>query len=171
MTDDSAESAPTTPALPMWGLIGQPVKLPPEFAMALATSSWSGIALEDAIATDLDWMMQFPNAAALSKEHPRAFGKKLELWRRALDTIFALVPQYRDVAADVVRRAKEVARVRNVLVHGLWPLGDPSDEGRFEHGLRGSRQVRFDHVEPNTADLINLTDEIIKPEGLVSESR
>ena len=170
MSEDTADDPAPIPAPPMFRMHGEPLKLPPDFAAALAhvVVEWSR--LEDAIESDLNWMMQFQVVADLAPEPPRAFNKKLELWRRAVNVLFAKIPQYRELAASVVARAKAAARVRNLLVHGTWPLDNPMPHGRFRvlnmTPVGGSR-YRMDHVEANATDLEGLTADILDLAGLV----
>jgi hypothetical protein len=170
MTKDNAESAAPKAALPMFKLNGEPLKLPPEFAIALAhvVVEWSR--LEDAIASDLNWMSQFQVVADLAKEHPRAFKRILELWRRAVDTLFEKVPDYRDLVAAIVPRVQEVVKVRNILIHGAWPLDNPTPEGRFRViNMRavGGGKIMVDTVEVDETYLLEMTEEILELAGLV----
>jgi hypothetical protein len=154
----------------MFQINGEPLKLPPEFAVALAhvVIEWSR--LEDAIASDLDWMMQFQVVADLAPEPPRMFNKKLDLWRRAINVLFVEVQPYRDLADLVVPRVKEVAKARNVLVHGAWPLIEFGPESFTVINTRyaGGGRVWLDTLEATRAGLEELTAEILDLAGKVT---
>jgi hypothetical protein len=112
----------------MWTLRADPYGLPAPFALALAQVIVEWSRLETAISADLDELMKFTVVASLAPEAPRAFNKKCELWKRAIDRLFGPVREYRAVAAAATRRAKQLAKVRNHIIHGRWTLNkeDPS---------------------------------------------
>jgi hypothetical protein len=173
MTDDSAETPPAEPglpALPVFNIHINPVVIPAPFANALAhiVVEWSR--LEDALWTDLEWMMRFPNVARLTKEPPRAFNRKLELWKRAVDELFRTVASYRERAALVVSRATEAAKLRNHLVHGTWPIDNPTAEGSFlVLNFRGSGdKLQVASLTINQQGLDQLAKEILDVAGLIS---
>jgi hypothetical protein len=169
MSEDNAKEAAPKAELPMMRINGEPLQLPADFAVALAhvVVEWSR--LEDAIERDLDWMMRFKVVAELAQEPPRSFNKKLELWRRAVNTLFRTIPQYRQMAAMVVPRAKEAAKLRNHLVHGMWPHQNPPPE-RFKIMSMtpvGDGTFRVQQAVIGREDLERLTAEILDIAGLV----
>jgi hypothetical protein len=170
MVDNTADAPTPKARAPMWTIKGQPLALPPDFAVALAgvVVEWSR--LDDAIESDLNWLLQFQVVADIIKEPPRAFNKKLEAWKRAMHKLFPKVAEYLEVVAHVVPTAKEIARIRNILVHGMWPLDNPQKNGKYRvlnMNSVGNGMYRMDYVDADTADLQGLTQNILDLAGMV----
>lgn len=108
---------------------GKPVPIPDEFAITIARIVIEWSRFEQGLASDTSTMMHYPIVQALAHEAPRSFSKKVELWRRAVAKLYSSIPEYQAVASDIAKRAKEVAKFRNHLVHGTWDLSGPNAEG------------------------------------------
>lgn len=116
-------------SIPWFPLIGNDHPIAPDLASAIAgvVIEWS--AFEGALRADLGELMQFAIVRGLADQYPRAFKKRIELWKRSVHTLFPNVPCYLEVADEICSKGKIVAHHRNRLIHGHWlpPEGDGSE--------------------------------------------
>jgi hypothetical protein len=121
--------------------------MPPEMFTVLGeiVVLWSRI--ETSLDNDIGIMMQGPIVCEGVKEHPRAFGKKLSLWRRSVRRLYPKIDYYQDQANEFERVARIVARYRNHVIHGSWSL-QPKEDGAFT-------VTRYEHRVGGTIDGIN----------------
>lgn len=89
---------------------------------------WSRI--ESGIDQEISTMRQYPIVRKLAGVVPHTFGKKLELWRRSVRTLYPTIEAYQSYADAFDEAAKKVAKFRNHLIHGTWTLSE-NDEGEF----------------------------------------
>jgi hypothetical protein len=119
------------PALPFYKLQAKPYPIPADLARELAAVVIEWGAFENIIETDLGQLRMFPIVAKLADAMPGAFGAKLKLWKRSIDTLFPTVHLYRRVAEEIYTKSREVALVRHRIIHGLWRHGGDDDPMAF----------------------------------------
>lgn len=124
---------PETQNIPMLSITSEPLPMPPEMFTLIGeiVVLWSRV--ETSIDQDISWMTQWPVVANLIDPiagRPRAFKKRLELWRRATRALFPKIAVYQSYADEFKRAAGIVSKVRNHVIHGTWSL-QPDEHGNF----------------------------------------
>jgi hypothetical protein len=115
-------------ALPWYTLKEHRIAVQPSLAQAIGeiVAHWGSF--ENDVTHDIGSMMRFPIVRRLSSHHPRAFKKRIELWRRCVDALFPSVTVYRDYAERICSDAKQLSIVRNKLLHGIWTRDKEKDD-------------------------------------------
>lgn len=116
------------PRFPIMRARGNPVPIPDAFSVSISRIVIEWSRFEQGLASDTSTMMNYAVVSKLATEAPRSFIKKVELWKRAVNKLY-VIPEYIHFADDISMRAKEVAKFRNHLVHGIWDLNGPNDQG------------------------------------------
>ena len=155
---------------PMFGLKGQPIPLTPEFAHPIAgiVVEWSRVEL--AIENDLDALRLHPVAAKLASVVPRAFGKRLELWRRSVRALAPTIEAYQLAAGAIEKEANRIRMIRNLLVHGLWNPDGPLDGAwQVESWQRDGATVQIRRLRLSAPELEGLLADIMAlADGIVA---
>ena len=89
---------------------------------------WSRV--ENALDDEITAMRRYPIVNRLADAPPHTFGKKLELWRRSVRTLYPKITEYQSYADGFNEAVKKVVKVRNHIIHGQWSLSE-NDDGEF----------------------------------------
>lgn len=121
---------PAEVGVPFLGLTSDPLPMPPEMFTMIGeiVVLWSRI--ESSIDSDISSMMQFAVVQKLAKKAPRTFTQRIELWRRSVRTLYPKIEAYQRNADAFETAVRQVAKLRNHLIHGSWAL-QPDDDDSF----------------------------------------
>lgn len=165
MSDNTASTENSQ--IPVWTLRGKPVPIPEGFEKSIASIVVEWSRFEMGIVADTSSMMQFRIVQELATEAPRAFTKKIALWKKAVDTLFRDVPIYRNMAAQIKTKGVAVSKMRNHIIHGTWNIVGPDENGAWSvSNLRALQfveyhetvkvdQAKLDYVLAEITDLSN----------------
>lgn len=146
----------------MFSVKGKPIPIPDDFALILAkiVVEWSRV--ESALAMDTSTMMRYVVVQELTTETPRNFKKRIELWKRSIDTLYRTVPQYRALAAEIRIKAKAAAKIRNHLMHRTWDLKGEDADGCFTvSNIRGLHIIeQYDRLKVSKQLLQDLLNDV-----------
>jgi hypothetical protein len=151
------------PKVPIYGVTSEPLPMQPEMFEALGqiVVLWSRI--ENAVVQDLHDMRKWPIAEDIAEEIPRTFDKKLELWRKSVRALYPKVVAYQGLANQFSSGAKDVAGIRNHLIHGTWALeADENEEFKVTNIRRVKGDDRIETLWVGTEKVQALLNDVLK---------
>lgn len=114
----------------MLTIASDPLPMQPEMFRTIGeiVVHWSRV--ENALESEITAMRRYPIVKKLAETMPHTFGKKFELWRRSVRTLYPKITEYQSFADGISDAVKIVVKFRNHIIHGQWTSNE-NEKGEF----------------------------------------